>query len=228
MFTGFPAAGFQFLRDLAANNNKAWFEAHKAQYIEQVQTPALALVAALGERLQAQFPEIRYDLRTNGGGSLMRLYRDTRFSSDKSPYKTNVAMMFMPANTKKMESAGFGLQFTPHDVGTMAGIFGFSKPMLERYREAVLEKKLGQELDDAVAAVRAAGDYTLGGETYKRIPQGLDASHPRAGWLKYTGLHVYSPALNTEAAASPAFVDTVMTHFLNMSPVYRWLAKALA
>jgi uncharacterized protein (TIGR02453 family) len=223
-FNGFPPAATQFLNDLAANNNKAWFEAHKQVYLDTVQAPALALVSALGERLKEHFPAIHYDLRTNGSGSLMRLYRDTRFSADKSPYKTNVAMMFS-AGGKKMAAAGFGLQLTPQDVGTMAGIFTFSKEALDAFRQAVQEKALGGELERAAEQVRAKSGYTLGGETYKRIPAGLPADHPRARWFKYTGLHAYSPTIPLDIAHSPALVDVAMDHFMAMSPVYLWLSK---
>jgi uncharacterized protein (TIGR02453 family) len=224
-FAGFPPAGTHFLRELTQNNNKAWFEANKAHYLQDVQAPALALVTALGERLQAQFPEIRFDTRTNGSGSLMRIHRDVRFSADKSPYKTNVAMIFNAGTSKKMEGPGFGLQITPEQVEMMTGIFTFSKDMLARYREYVQIDKRGAALDAAAERVRAAGAYTIDGATYKRVPTGLPADHPRAAWLKHTGLHAYAPPIALDVAATPALVDAVMTHFVAMSPIYVWLRE---
>lgn len=215
-FDGFPPEGIQFLRDLGYNNNKAWFEAHKKTYIDSVQNPALAQFATLGERLQQHFPDIRYDTRINGSGSLMRIYRDTRFSADKSPYKTNVAMIFTPGTGKKMEMPGFGLQITPQSVGQMTGMFGFSKPTLEVYRRAVLDDTLGKALEDAAAKVRRAGNYTISGAEYKRVPSGYDANHPRAGWLKHTGLYAFAPEIGLDVA-----------HFMNLSPIQQWLMKAL-
>jgi uncharacterized protein (TIGR02453 family) len=226
-FAGFPPEGLQFLRDLAANNERAWFEANKLTYLQTVQAPAVALVAALGERLQAQFPEIGYDTRTNGAGSLMRIYRDTRFSADKSPYKTNVAMMFGPRGAGKMGAPGFGLQLTPERVELVAGSFGFDPPALDAFRAAVLDDALGAELERAVAAVRAAGLYTVAGEGYKRTPAGLPADHPRAVLLRYKGLHVFSPPIELAVAQTPALVDVAMAHFLAMAPVQQWLARAL-
>ena len=93
-FNGFPAEGIAFLRQLRENNNKEWWDANKETYVTQVQEPALALVASVGEKLKTINENIHYDLRTNGSGSLMRPYRDTRFSKDKTPYKTNVAAMW--------------------------------------------------------------------------------------------------------------------------------------
>jgi uncharacterized protein (TIGR02453 family) len=226
-FAGFPAEGIQFLRDLEANNERAWFEAHKATYLRAVQAPAVALVAALGAELQAQFPTISYDTRTNGGGSLMRIYRDTRFSADKSPYKTNVAMMFAPRGAGKMAAPGFGLQLTPTQVELVAGLFAFDPEALLRYREAVLDETKGAALEEAVAQVRAAGPYTLGGEGYKRVPNGLPADHPRAAWLKHKGLHVFAPPISLEDAQKPALVELALGHFRAMAPLQQWLERVL-
>jgi hypothetical protein len=126
-----------------------------------------------------------------------------------------------------MEGPGFGLQITPEQVDMMAGVFTFSKDTLERYRAAVLNDRLGKALDAAVAKVRVAGAYTVAGETYKRIPTGLPADHPRASWLKFTGLHAYAPSISLDVAATPALVDAAMAHFLDMSPLYLWLREVM-
>jgi uncharacterized protein (TIGR02453 family) len=222
----FPPAGIQFLRDLAHNNTKTWFEAHKEAYLTDVQQPAVQLVTALGQRLQAAFPTIDYDPRPNGG-SLMRIYRDTRFSKDKTPYKTNVAMMFMPKGNKRMEAPGFGLQITPEQVESMAGLFAFGPQQLDLYRAAVLHDQTGAALVDIAARVLSNNGYQIGGKDLKQVPRGYAADHPRAEWLKYKGLHVYSPAIPLEVAHSAAFVDVVMQHFHVMAPLQVWLAQVL-
>jgi uncharacterized protein (TIGR02453 family) len=226
-FAGFPAEGLQFLRDLAANNERAWFETHKATYLRYVQAPAVALVVALGERLQATFPAIGYDPRTNGAGSLMRIHRDTRFSADKSPYKTNVAMMFAPYGEAKLAAPGFGLQITQEQVELVAGIFAFEPSALAAYRAAVLDEERGPDLERAAATVRAAGDYRIAGVGYKRVPAGLPADHPRAEWLLYKGLHVFAPPLAREVVQTPGLVDQALEHFVAMAPLQQWLARAL-
>ncbi|MCA9985146.1 MAG: DUF2461 family protein, partial [Anaerolineales bacterium] len=81
-FSGFPAAGLQFLADLAENNDKEWFTPRKEQYVSQLQEPAIAFIHDLGERLRPVFTRLQADLRANGSGSLMRIYRDVRFSQD--------------------------------------------------------------------------------------------------------------------------------------------------
>ena len=239
-FSGFPAEGFQFLRELGENNNKPWFEANKDRYRDSVQTPAIALVEALGSHLAAEFPPVSYDTRTNGG-SLMRIYRDTRFSADKRPYKTTVAMMFVPPGSKKMAAPGFGLQITPEYAELVAGQFAFLPEQLERYRQAVLADGPGRALEEAVLSVCATGGaatggaadnvapaYPLGEPDLKGVPRGFDADHPRARWLRYKGLPVFAPTIPPEAVSSPALVETVMGHFRAMAPIWRWLMEYIS
>ena len=239
-FGGFPPEGLKFLLDLRANNTKEWFEAHKRLYKEAVQAPAVALVASLGRRLAEEFPPIGYDTRTNGG-SLMRIYRDTRFSPDKTPYKTNIAMMFTPPGQKKMAAPGFGLQITVEGIDLVAGQFAFDPGELERYRAAVADEKAGAALEKAAAQVADGNGVAapgLGGSDgsgyrfqdpeLKRVPQGFDADHPRAQWLRHKGLAVFSPQLDRELAFEPELVEEVMVHFRNMAPVWTWLMEYVA
>lgn len=225
-FTGFPQEATRFMQDLAENNDKEWFKENKPRFVRYVQEPAVALVEALGQRLQAEYPRITYEARAHNG-SLMRIYRDTRFSKDKSPYKTNVAMMFMPAGYNRMQGPGFGLQMTLEQVELIVGSFAFTKPQLDLYREAVLNPDLGTRLEQAAGEVASAGEYPIEGKELKTVPRGYDKDHPRAEWLRYKGLHVFAPAIPLETAHTPALVDAAMAHFTNMAPVYHWLTEAL-
>lgn len=224
-FPGFPPAALEFLSDLAANNERTWFEAHKQTYQEQIVAYAPAFVAALGQRLQTISPQIAYDTRTNGAGSLMRIYRDTRFSPDKTPYKTHVAFAFWEGSAKKMANPSFGFQFGAVDTGFYAGQWVFTKEELATYRAAVMDEELGAELVAAVAAVRQAGAYEIHGEQYKRVPTGYAADHPRADWLRYGGLYVLAPPVNPSVVTTPAVVELCFEHFRNMAPVQQWLVK---
>jgi uncharacterized protein (TIGR02453 family) len=222
-FAGFSPEGLRFLQELADNNDKAWFDAHKAIYQQELLLPAQALVAALGQRLQEISPKITYDTRTNGAGSLMRIYRDTRFSQDKSPYKTNIAMVFWEGPRKKMENPSFGFQFGTWGAGLYAGQFTFPRDMLPAYRDAVADDKTGATLEDAIAQVQAAGAYEIQGEQYKRVPTGYPADHPRAELLKYKGLRVMSPQLDPQVLTSPELVDVLFAHCRHMAPIQQWL-----
>lgn len=230
-FTGFPQEGLDFLADLAAHNTREWFEPRKDDYIRLLRDPALAFVAALGTRLHTLAPDLRVDLRTNGGGSLMRINRDTRFSQDKSPYKTELPMMFWEGPGKKMEHPGFGVRLRPQGLGIMAGMFGFGKNMLAAYREAVDDPKLGAELADVIESVLASGAYTLNGTHYKRVPRSYDAEHPRADLLKHNGLWIgmdEGTDIPPEIVTTQEAVDVVFEHCQRLAPVQRWLVKVAA
>lgn len=226
-FSGIPPAGISFLRELAGNNNRGWFEANRRRYERDVRGPALSLVATLGERLAAEYPPTAYSTSGNGG-SLMRINRDVRFSADKSPYKTQIAMMFVPEGRGKMGAPGFGVQITTEKVELVAGQFAFDPVQLEAYRRAVLDGAAGPALEAAAVQVSEAGDYPVGGRQLKRVPRGYDADHPRAEWLLYKGLHVFAPAISLEVAATPGLVDVVMGHLAKMAPIWLWLMRHVA
>lgn len=224
-FHGFSQKGIKFLLDLSNNNQKEWFEQRKDIYQSELLLPAQSLVKALGERLQQISPAIVYDTRTNGAGSLMRIYRDVRFSKDKSPYKTNIGMLFWEGPRKKAENPTFGFQFGTWGAGLYAGQWVFPKETLPIYRDAVVSEPSGSELESAIQAVENAGDYKVEGEKYKRVPSGYDADHPRAELLKHKGLHVSSPQLDPKSLLSSELVDILFQHCLNMAPVQQWLVR---
>ena len=153
----------------------------------------------------------------------MRIYRDTRFSKDKTPYKTNLAMAFWEGPRKKMENPSFGFQFGTAGAGLYAGQWGFASDMLPKYREAVADEKRGKALVKAIAAVEGAGDYVVEGEKYARVSSGYDPNHPRAELLKQKGLHVSCPQIEMRALLGPELVDVLADHCKKMAPVQQWL-----
>jgi uncharacterized protein (TIGR02453 family) len=222
-FSGFPEEGLQFLADLGRNNNRDWFAANKQTYEETLVGPALAFIEALGPRLQTISPHIQYDTRTNGAGSLTRIYRDTRFSADKSPFKTWVGIRFWEGGRSAGQNPGFYIGFGATGGRLHVGMHGFDKAMLAAYRAAVDDDDLGAQLAAALASVRGAGSYQLNGQHYKRVPRGFEPDHSRADLLRYNTLYIASPAIAPEELASPELVDTVMAHCQNTAQVHRWL-----
>ena len=224
-FDGFPEAGLQFLRDIEVNNNKEWFQANKGLYEAELLAPAQDFVMALGSRLQVIEPGIVFDTRTDGRGVLMRFYRDTRFSKDKSPYKVNIAGMYTDGQGKKTERPSFGFHMGAESMELMAGMFAFSKSQMAAYREAVAADQSGEEL---AAVLTDLGAYHLVGEKYKRVPDGYDAAHPRADLLRFAGLYVHPPAVDGRFLTGPELVDVCFDHFRKMAPVYDWLENYVA
>ena len=122
IFTSFPEETIKFFLQLEGNNNRDWFTAHKQDYIDYVQQPSLAFIKTMGERLLTISPGMVYDTRTNGSGSLMRIYRDVRFSPDKTPYKNNLGIVFWEGEGKKAENPGFYFHVAPNGMGFYTGM----------------------------------------------------------------------------------------------------------
>lgn len=224
-FTGFPFEGLRFLRDLEQNNNREWFQAHKAAYQEHLVRPSQSFVVSLGRRLQAVFPGIRYDPRTNGQGSMGRIYRDLRFTKDKRPYNTHVWFGFWEGPGKKMGSPGLGIGFDQEGWGLHGGHHGFDAATLAAYREAVTDDALGSELEAVMAPLQAGGAYEIGERKYKRVPRGYDPDHPRAHWLRYAGLWASREFTGTELLQKPEFVDRCVEECEALAPLHRWLVQ---
>ncbi len=227
-FSGFPSEALEFYANLLLNNERAWFQAHKRDYETDVIKPAQAFVATLGEQLKLISPQIQYDTRANGSGSIMRIYRDVRFSQDKTPYKTYLGIIFWEGSGKKTDNPGFYFGMDATGGRVHVGTHGFPKPVLEAYREAVIDDQLGAELEAAITAVSQNSiPYEISGAHYKRVPRGYDKDQPRADLLRYNGLYCSSPPITPAEITSDSLVDICLTHFQNTVPIYQWLVKIM-
>ena len=220
-FEGFPAEGFRFFREIKVNNNREWFQDHKQEYINHLQSPAVAFAVTLGEKLKSDFPGIRYDTRTNGAGSVMRIYRDIRFSKDKSPYKDHLGVNLWDGPQKK-GSPGFHFFMDAKGAAFYAGFHEFPKEFLAVYREAVADDKNGGELDRALKVVSKTKDYEIGGEQLKRVPPGYEQDHPRGDLLRYKGMWIKSPPLARKDLESAKLIDICAKHAKTMGDAHRW------
>lgn len=226
-FDGFPKAGLDFLADLEVNNERPWFKAHKDVYKTALLEPAVDFVSAIGERLQAEISDnINYDTRTNGSGSLMRIYRDVRFSKDKTPYNTFLSGLFWEKPGKKNTRPGFGFRLRANGMDLIAGQFGFDKQGMVLYRTAVLDDNLGPELAKILSELVKDGRYSINGDQYKRVPRGYDEDHPKAGLLKYKGMYAHPVPFGVDVVTSADLVDETMARFHEMAGLERWLVKA--
>jgi len=224
-FKGFSKNTVRFFRDLAANNNREWFLARRRDYEEYVLRPAQAFVTAMGERLKSLTPGIQADPRPDG--SLFRIYRDTRFSQDKAPYKTHLGIYFWEGKGPRMECSGYYLHLEPPRLMLGGGMYMFPRPLLERYRQALLDPDYGGELGAALAGITARPGFLLGGRHYKRLPPGADPSHPNAGLLLHNGLYAGWEAAVPAEFFSAALIDYCWERFRPLEPLQRWLSDLI-
>jgi uncharacterized protein (TIGR02453 family) len=173
----FTPAIFKFLGDLAKNNNRDWFKANKARYEECLLRPALTFIGDFGPHLAKISKHFVADPRPVGG-SLFRIYRDTRFAKDKSPYKTHVGIHFRHASGKDAHAPGFYFHIAPDESFLAMGLWVPETDVAHSIRSAIV--------DDPKGWKRAVSDKSLalGGERLARPPRGFDKDHPLVEDLK--------------------------------------------
>jgi uncharacterized protein (TIGR02453 family) len=216
-FSGFDRTFFAFLKQLKANNTREWFAEHKAQYQETVEAPALAFVAALAPKLKKVSPRFVADPKRMGG-SMFRIYRDTRFSHDKTPYKTHVGLHFWHDGKDLECPPSFYLHLSP---GEIFGGGGCWRP------DPVTLRKIRLHINDAPRewkAVRASG-LEIEGSTLKRVPAGFPADHPFAVDLMRKD-HFASEMFAASDVASADFLDRFIETCRTMSPLMKFLTAA--
>lgn len=228
-FTGFRPAALTFLRALRRHNERTWFEAHRATYEEEVRAPLAALVEEVDVRLATVAPEIVGDPKR----SLFRIHRDVRFSSDKSPYKTNAACWFYHGDagrgvggaTTAHGGAGFYFDIGPTTSSLGGGIWMPPRPTLARIRERIDEEpaSLGSVL--RLPALRRYGG--LAEEAMlARMPRGYEAEHPAATLLRHQSFTV-GRELTERELFSPSLPDVLARDYARILPLVRWLNGAL-
>jgi uncharacterized protein (TIGR02453 family) len=214
---------FSFLADLRANNDREWFAANKHRYEEHVLEPALAFINAFAPRLEKISPHFRADARPSGG-SLFRIYRDTRFAKDKSPYKTNVGIHFRHERAKDAHAPGYYLHIGPGEVFAGGGMWHPDTGSATRIREAIVADPAGWKR--ATRGGAFAKRLQLGGDLLKRVPPWADAEHPFADDLKRKDFFG-STRLTEQAVLAPGFVDEYARICRAAAPLMHFLCDAL-
>lgn len=225
-FSGFPPEAARFLAELAQHNERAWFEAHRAEYERDLLEQAKAFIAALGPRLRELDPKVRAS--PNLGGSIKGLERRARFPrGPMPPYKEYFDLWFWSGSRRAWDNSGFFWRLTKDGLALAAGMIEFQKERLARYREHVLDDAGGSSLVSAVQALRDGG-FVVGGESYKKPPRGVPVDHPRAELLRHGALFATHAASHPDELGSPALVDFCFAHFARMAALHRWLVDLAA
>lgn len=181
LFEGFPPTCLRFLKQLARHNERSWFNTNKARYESAVRLPALAFIAAMAPELARLSPHFRA-IPKKVGGSLMRVYRDTRFANDKTPFKTNVGIQFRHELGNDVHAPGFYLHIEPGNCFLGAGIWRPEAPVLNRIREFIADNPNAWKAATRTAAFRR--DWALVGDSLVRPPRGYLPEHELIDDLK--------------------------------------------
>jgi uncharacterized protein (TIGR02453 family) len=214
---------FKFLTELRAHNEREWFERNKVRYESAVRDPFLRLIAALGPPLRKINPPIVVD-PSPVGGSMMRIYRDIRFSRDKSPYKTAVAAHFRYVGGKEEATPAYYLHFEPGHSMIGSGMWRPPAEALKGIRDAIVADSKRWERISKDADFRSS--CGMAGESLKRPPAGYDPNHPLIDDLKRKDFTT-SAALTDRQVYASDLLDTIVTSFRATAPFVEFLSAAV-
>jgi uncharacterized protein (TIGR02453 family) len=215
----FTPAFFKFLRDLKSHNNRQWFQKNRERYVDAVESPMIRFITDVGERLPGISKQYVADPRRSGG-SMYRIYRDTRFSPDKTPYKTWSAAHFKHrASSRDQPTPGFYLHMGPGECFGGGGIYHPEMPVLTRIRQRIVAEP------KAWAAVLKTG-VEIEGDTLSRGPAGFDPAHKFVEDLKRKDFYGGREFTEREVV-SPGFLDAYVKCCREVAPLMEFLTKAL-
>lgn len=233
----FTPKTLRFLNDLAANNRRDWFEAHRGAYEQDIREPALRLITAMEARIREVHPAFMASPK-KVGGSLFRIHRDTRFSGDKTPYKTHIGITFFHAATRatartadtgnaargRLDAPVFYLHIAPGASFMGGGIWHPQAPALRQIREYLVDNPASWRAVTQGPAF--ARHYTLGGEVLVRPPKGFDAQHALINDLKRKDF-IASAAVADEDLMRPDLPAWLTRRYQPLAPLVDWLCDAL-
>lgn len=222
-FRGFDKSLVRFLAELKKHNDRAWFEPNKPRYEAQVREPVLAFIRAIGPRIEAISPHLLVS-DSKVGGSMMRPYRDARFTRDKQPYKTNVGVQFRHERGDTAHAPGLWMHIEPREFWLAVGMWKPDGPSLERVRRRIAEFPKPWLAARDEPAFR--GVWEIVGDSLKRPPRGFDPAHPYIEDIRRTeflGLR----DLGISQLYRPDVLDHVADCYAASRPYLKFLCDAL-
>jgi len=217
----FSAETLRFLRALKRNNRREWFNTHRDEYERYVREPMTAVVERLAEDFRAFAPELVASPKV----SMYRIYRDTRFSENKTPYKTHIAAVFPTRGLLKHQGAGVYFHISPEGVWAGGGMYSPEPAQLYAVREHIAANiKQLRAIVESPGFRRQVGE--LEGEKLTRVPRGFPKDHEAAEYLKHRHF-IAGTEFPAELAASPKFYGTLLSVFRQVLPLSRFLNAPL-
>src|SRR5262245_8984266 len=217
----FTAKTLAFLRALKRNNDRAWFHARKDQYEADVRGPMIAFVEQLAVDLKRFAPHMQADPKT----SLFRPWRDTRFSENKAPLKTNIAAVLPDRRLGRMNGAGLYFEVAPTYVWIGGGLYAPDGAQLQAIREHIARNY--KELDSIVRSRGFKAIGGLSGERLSRVPRGFAKDHPAADYLQFKQL-LGAREESAEFATRPDFYKELLATFRTIAPLCQFINEPLA
>ena len=224
LFEGFPKTCVPYLKQLAKNNTRVWFNERKQRYEDAVRSPALAFIEAMGPALDKHLSTHFIAKPKKVGGSLMRVYRDTRFGHDKTPFKTNVGIQFRHELGRDVHAPGFYVHIEPGNCFLGGGIWRPKKESLAAIRDFIADNPNAWK--KATTAKKFRDDWALVGDTLKRPPRGFDPEHELIVDLKRKDFIACMNFPDAEIM-NPKFINFVIKNYQHSAALVAYLCMAV-
>jgi len=219
-FNGFKKEGIEFLKTLEKNNSKVWFEDHRHIWEQTILTPNKEFIEDMGETLQILVPTIKAFPKVSG--SLFKIYRDTRFSKNKTPMKDKIGLLFWQGLGHRMQSSSFYMHYTKQSYFVAAGIRGFKPPLLKTYRKYIKNEKNRESLDKILRNLKQKGyDSTQG--KYKRVPKDFTGDESYLYLTKFDSLFAYKEYKIDELFFTIELMDKLFIIYEDMLELQQWV-----
>ena len=220
---GFEKSSIAFLEQLAANNNREWFRENKTRYEEQVLDVALRFIQSMQDPLAQLAPHFTA-IPQRMGGSLMRVYRDTRFSKNKLPYKTNIGIQFRHERAKDVHSPGYYVHVDPEQVFVGVGMWRPESDALLAIRQRIATRP--SEWKSVLRDPAFRRHFELGGESLSRAPRGFDKDHELIEDIRRKS-YIAVRNLDADDSLGPEFQRKVEATFAAATPFMKFLCRAV-
>ncbi len=219
----FTEQTLKFLKELENNNNREWFDSNRQRYEDLVREPAFDYINSMQKPVADISPYFLVTAKKTGG-SLMRVFRDTRFSKDKTPYKTNIGIQFRHVAGKDVHAPGFYLHIENGELFLAAGVWGPDTPTLNKIR-MLIDEYPQEWLDIKRKLINKKTGFEFHGDSLKRPPKGFSSDHPQLEDLKRKHFIAFKPIDKKTVLGKPATRATAAL-FKKTAPLVQFICEA--
>ena len=219
-FNGFSKKAIEFLKELSDNNTKVWFEDNRHIWQQYINEPNIDFIEDMGETLQILVPTIKAKAKVSG--SLFKIYRDVRFSKDKTPMKSKIGLLFWQGLGHRMQSSSFYMHYDKDEYFIATGIRNFKPELLKTYREYIKVEKHRVELHKIIEDLKEKG-YMFPEVKFKRLPQGFPKDC-KYGYLSlYGAMFSYKSYPIDDTFFSQEILDRAFKIYEDMHQLQNWV-----
>ncbi|PIF03883.1 MAG: TIGR02453 family protein [Arcobacter sp.] len=222
LFNGFSKEGTAFLKKLEKNNSKVWFENNRHIWEKEILAPNKAFIKDMGETLQILVPTIKVIPKVSG--SLFKIYRDVRFSKDKTAMKDKIGLLFWQGLGHRMQSSSFYMHYTKEKYFVASGIRSFKPPLLKTYRNYIKNEKHRDSLHLILEELKKKG-YKYTQEKYKRVPKDFTGNETHLYLTKFDSLFSYIEYDLDDTFYSVELLDKLFQIYDDMKELQKWVYK---